>query len=69
MLVFVAQGFLLTLEPFTPFEIFLGVGKYRFLFDVYWIALVENMLDGLNVVSVDSTGKLTTTWGNIKSDN
>jgi hypothetical protein len=31
-----------------------------------FIALVENMLGGLNVVSVDSRGKITTTWGNIK---
>jgi S-formylglutathione hydrolase len=37
--------------------------------DERFIALVENMLGGLNVVSVDSKGKVTTTWGNIKSNN
>ncbi len=34
-----------------------------------FIALVEAMLGGLNVVSVNSIGKITTTWGNIKSNN
>ncbi|HGJ65485.1 TPA: hypothetical protein ENS27_08870 [bacterium] len=34
-----------------------------------FIALIEAMLGGLNVTSVDSRGKITTTWGNIKSNN
>jgi hypothetical protein len=34
-----------------------------------FIALVENMLGGMNVVSVDSKGKVAITWGNIRSNN
>jgi len=37
--------------------------------DERFIALVENMLGGLNVVSVDSKDKVATTWGNIKNSN
>jgi len=41
-------------------------GDYK---DERFIALVENMLGGLNVTSVDSKDKIATTWGNIKSSN
>jgi hypothetical protein len=34
--------------------------------DERFIALVENMLGGLNVISVDFKGKVAVTWGNIK---
>jgi len=44
-------------------------GNHLDYIDERFIALVENMLGGLNIVSVDSKGKVATTWGNIKSNN
>ena len=44
-------------------------GKHGDYTNERFIALVENMLGGLNVVSVDSKGKIAATWGHIKSNN
>jgi S-formylglutathione hydrolase len=44
-------------------------GNHEDYKDERFIALVENMLDGLNLVSVDSKDKVATMWGNIKSNN